>query len=200
MREVDPSTAYSSVVDPLSVVVVPIIVVMNSGSVAHIVLEVSLIVFAVLEQDLHLAIHNAVAIESALNQLIREREQCTVAHGAAITPLTLVDSASCSEFAKTCSVAHVGLPLALVDVSVGENLLAATLLNALGDNSLVDVVCHSAELSKHFVHQREPVAGHSGFNLFWNAEGLVFFRLCLFLLLDETRFRLVVLVQKLRES
>ena len=196
-REEDSSAANSSIIDPLAIIEITIFVVVNAGSVAHVVLKVSFVVFAILKQDFNLAINDAVPIKSALNKLIRESEQCTVTLGASISPFTLVDGTSCSEFAKTGSVAHVRLPLSLVNVSVGENLLATALLNALGHSSLVNVIRHCGELSQHFIHHSEPVAGDSLLYLFGNAKGLVIFSFCHFLLLNETRFRIVVLRQKL---
>jgi len=95
----NPTTTNTSIILPLTVVEVTICVIVNTGGVPGVVLEVAFVVFAILEKNLDLAIKQLVAVETALNYFARQSEEKTVTLRAAIAPFTFVNCSGSSEFA-----------------------------------------------------------------------------------------------------
>jgi hypothetical protein len=71
VRHKNSSPPHTSVVRPLTFVVVPVSIVVNTGGIPFILLKITLEEFPVWEQDLCLPIHHLVTVESSLDYLIR---------------------------------------------------------------------------------------------------------------------------------
>ena len=92
--EPDTSTVFApaAIIIPGSFINVLICVVMSSGVVAHILFELAFVILAIRKQNLGLSIKDFPAIESTLNDLIREAKEQSKSMRFPISPFTFVNS------------------------------------------------------------------------------------------------------------
>lgn len=136
------SSADPTIVLPLTIVEIAILVVLDACGVAQIVLEVTFVELAIRHEDFDLAVCHFEAVEPGLDYFTGKGEQDSVALRLIIAPLTPVQSASPSEFAKTSATSLSILEDTSVHVPIRVDQLthpiADTLHNCAFINDILD--------------------------------------------------------------
>ena len=118
------------VLEPFTFVNVAIGVEHHALQLAAVVLHGPLVELSVDEEDLDVAVLQLPSFKATLYDFIGRAEQNSLALWVTFAPLTFVDGSVC-ELTQARAVSEVVLPASFVDVTVGEDHLALTVLESL---------------------------------------------------------------------
>lgn len=132
----------------------------HSIDLAAVFFHVSFIEFTVGKEDLDDAIHELPTFKSAFNYLIGRAEQDSLALRATLSPFSLVNG-SIDEFTDARAVSQVIFPVAFVNIAVWKDHLSLTMLESLGNATVINVGVYLTQLLICVVHELMPVQRHS---------------------------------------
>ena len=136
----NPPATDSFVLLPLSVVEIPIQVVVNSCAMTHCRFHVSLVEFAIYEQNFYLTVDDAVPIKPSLDNFVRQSEKDTVTLWLVISPFAFIQSASKAKFAHACPRAHTVFVGTFVDISIFVDHLSCAIPDSLNDLAFINSI------------------------------------------------------------